>query len=93
MISSQGSQPPSTFHVGFYQLLVRGGVFLLKGAFILAPECLEGVPPLFPSLLSEVYVGLRVQAMPIQIPLPDDHLEFLQWSLPGLVQELRNSPF
>ena len=38
-------------------------------------------------------MGLRVQAMPIQVPLPDGHLELLQWSLPGLVQELGIHPF
>ena len=31
--------------------------------------------------------------MPIQVPLPDGHLELLQWSLPGLVQELGIHPF
>ena len=38
-------------------------------------------------------MGLRVQAMPIQVPLPDGHLEPLQWSLRGLVQELGIHPF
>ena len=31
--------------------------------------------------------------MPIQVPLPDGHLEPLQWSLSGLVQELEIHPF
>ena len=31
--------------------------------------------------------------MPIQVPLPDGHLEPLQWSLPDFVQELEIHPF
>ena len=31
--------------------------------------------------------------MPIQVPFSDSHLGPLQWSLPGLVQELEIQPF
>ena len=38
-------------------------------------------------------MGLRIHTMPIQVPLPDSHLEPLQWSLPGPVLELGFHPF
>ena len=57
MISSQGGQPSSAFLVSFYQLLVRGKVFLLRGAFIPPLSVPEGYL-LFPYKARHAHKGL-----------------------------------
>ena len=93
MISSQSSQPPPTFLVSLQQLLARGRITPVQRDPHPAFGCPEGLPPLSLSLPSEVYADLRVRPMPIQVPLLYGHLEPLQQSLPGLVQELEIQPF